>query len=101
MSLPPPPSAPPPPPEGYQYGTAGVARTERKAGWSLGCGIAGFIVLGVILGVIAIVLGLQARKAIAASAGALKGAGLAMAGIILGVIDIVVGVYIAAIVLNA
>jgi Domain of unknown function (DUF4190) len=101
MSVPPPPAAPPPPPEGYQYGTTGVARTEGKAIASLVCGIVGFIILGVVLGVVAIVLGVRARRVIAASAGALKGAGLAMAGIVLGVVDIIVGIYIAAVFMNA
>ena len=88
MSMPPPPAAPPPPP-GYGYGEAGPARNDGKAVASLVCGLVGLVLAGIILGIVAIVLGVQSRKAIDASAGQLKGRGMATAGLVLGIIDIV------------
>jgi len=92
-------SAPPPPPPppapvatGYGMSTPGAAaasRTSQKATASLVCGIVGFVCFGFILGVVAIILGVYARRDIEGSAGRLGGGGLATAGIVLGVIDIV------------
>jgi hypothetical protein len=88
MSMPPPPVAPPPPP-GYQYGEGGPARNDGKAVAALVCGLVGLVLAGIILGIIAIVFGVQSRKAIDASRGQLKGRGMATAGLVLGIVDIV------------
>lgn len=66
-------------------------RRSQKAVWSLICGIAGLIFFGVILGPIAVVLGIQARKDIAASS-ELDGEGMGLAGIIIGAIATVLGI---------
>ena len=94
---PPPPGAyPPPPPAAYgqpggyaDYGPPMQTKQSGKAIASLVCGIVGFCICGVILGPIAIFLGLQARKEIPASRGALTGDGMALAGIILGAVSLV------------
>ena len=49
----------------------GVPRTEPMATWSLVCGIAGFVICGVVLGVAAIVLANNAQRKIAASTNSL------------------------------
>jgi NhaP-type Na+/H+ or K+/H+ antiporter len=78
----------------------GVPRTEPMATWSLVCGIAGFVICGVVLGVAAIVLANNAQRKIAASNGTLTGYGLARAGRILGIIAAVVGIAVLAIFVN-
>lgn len=91
--------APPPAQEWSAPATPGAAtgappvprRRSQKAVWSLICGIAGLIFFGVILGPIAVLLGLQARKEIAASH-ELDGEGMGLAGIIIGAIATVLGV---------
>jgi hypothetical protein len=84
------------PPAG-QPGYAGYAAptTNPKATWALVTGIIG-IVLGCcglfgLVGIAGVVLGIQARREIAASQGALTGDGAALAGIILGGIGAVSG----------
>jgi hypothetical protein len=86
--MPPPPAAPPPPP-GYGYGEGAPVRNDGKAVASLVCGLVGLVLAGIILGIVAIVFGVQSRKAIDASGGQLKGRGMATAGLVLGIIDIV------------
>jgi hypothetical protein len=84
-------SPPPPPPAGSPYGAPPPAPANSpKAVWSLVCGIVGLVCFGIILGIVAVVLGRQAQA---------EGArgGMAKAGEILGYIDIalfVVGVII-------
>ena len=84
-------STPPPPgPTGGAYG-GGYAqpRTNQKATWALVTGILGMVCCGLVAGVPALILGIIAKKEIAASGGAQSGSGMAQAGIILGVISIV------------
>lgn len=68
-------------------------RTDSTAVASLVLGIAGIVitVLAPILGPVALVLGVKAKKRIAESGGAVEGAGIAQAGYILGVIATVIG----------
>ncbi|HYN74937.1 MAG TPA: DUF4190 domain-containing protein [Candidatus Limnocylindria bacterium] len=99
---PPPPSAYPPPPDGppgatpsvyaAAAGAVGVPKQNGKAIASLVLGIVGFCICGIILGGLAVFLGLQARKEIAASNGAQGGDGMALAGVIVGGIALVLGV---------
>lgn len=65
---------------------------------SLVLGIVSLVVFGIILGPIAIVLGVQAKKRIAASGGQLGGAGMATAGMILGVLGIIGAIIVAVVV---
>ena len=107
MSYPP---EPPPPGPGYgagygpgygpgqpPYGPM-VAPTSGKATASLVTGVASLVLswccgLGV-AGIVAIVLGVKARREIAASGGRLKGDGIALGGIVTGAIAIVLGLLI-------
>ncbi|HVF12432.1 MAG TPA: DUF4190 domain-containing protein [Actinomycetota bacterium] len=56
------------------------------------CGILGVTFFPVVLSIVAIVLGKQARDRIAASDGALDGLQFANAGFILGIVGLVLGV---------
>ncbi|KUN35494.1 DUF4190 domain-containing protein [Streptomyces longwoodensis] len=71
------------------YGTPSAAssgsRTNGLAIASLCCGIVGLFFLNIVLGPLAIVFGVIARR----QAGARNGAGMATAGLVLGVIDVV------------
>jgi len=76
-------------------------QTSGKAIVSLVFGIAGFILLPLIAGIVAVIVGYSAKSDIRKSAGVLKGEDMATAGIILGwvnlaltVIGICVGVVI-------
>jgi hypothetical protein len=78
-----------------------VPQTSSKAIVSLVFGILGFILLPLIAGIVAVIVGYSAKGDIRKSAGALKGEDMATAGIILGwvnlgltVIGICVGVVI-------
>jgi hypothetical protein len=80
---------------------ANSPKTSGKAVVSLVFGIIGFIVLPLIAGIVAVIVGYSAKGDIRKSAGALKGEDMATAGIILGwvnlgltVIGICVGVVI-------
>ena len=82
-------------PYGGQPGYApGFQQTNQKSTWSLVLGIVGFVCcpLLILTGILAIVLGSQAKNEIAQSGGTQKGAGNAKAGVILGWIG--VGVFI-------
>lgn len=114
MSYPP---EPPPPGPGYgagygpgygpgqpPYGPI-VAPTSGKATAALVTGVASLMLswccgLGV-TGVVAIVLGVKARREIAASGGRLKGDGIALSGIVTGAIAIVLGVLILVLIIVA
>lgn len=95
---PPPPYSPPgsqygaPPPSPYGGPSPYGSRIEGTAVGSLVCGILAvvFVILcvGLILGVIAVVLGIGASRKIDRSGGALQGRGLAIAGQVLGWIGI-------------
>lgn len=60
-------------------------KIDNKAIGSLVCGIIGFFVFGLILGIIALVLGFQVRKT--APRGTTS-RGMATAGIVLGIVDL-------------
>lgn len=85
---PPPPPLPPPPPSYPQYGyTPGgppvFARTNGLAIGSLVCALISPFLFG-LLAIPALILGYAARRAIARSGGAERGAGIALAGIVIG-----------------
>ena len=88
-----------PAPEYNEFGTAegtvAEQKTSGKAIAALVCGIGSLILFGVILGIIAIVLGVIARKEIAGNP-QLKGSGMALAGIITGVIGAILAVVLIA-----
>lgn len=101
MSYPP---EPPPHGPGYTpgyaagYGRPMVTPTNGKATAALVTGIASLILswccfLG-LGGIVAIALGVRARKEIAASGGTQQGDGLALAGIITGAIGVVLGLLV-------
>ena len=103
-ALPPVPPVPPPPPPPYPgYGYASVP-TDGRATAALVVGIVAVVGLfcygipAIILGPIAIFLGLSARRHIKASGGAVGGGGIAMAGWILGLLATVLGILILAVV---
>ena len=85
-------------PQPYQpYGPQG----SQKALWAMILGIGSivggtvlfcFYVLGIGLGIPAIILGILARKEITASGGRLTGSGLATAGLVTGIIGIILNV---------
>lgn len=58
---------------------------------SMVCGIVGLLFCGIVMGIIAIVLGTQARRSIAVNP-RYSGGGMATAGLVLGIIDLVFGV---------
>jgi len=70
-------------------------RKPGKAIASLVCGIISLFILGPILGAVAIVLGVMARKEIESDPN-LEGAGLALAGIITGAIGAVLAIVLIA-----
>lgn len=82
------------PPRTVPYAPRGTTPADRsgKATASFVLGIFSLIVCGVVLGIIAIVLGSQARKEIDASRGRVGGRGLATAGITLGAVGIALSV---------
>lgn len=59
---------------------------------SLALAVLGFCVCGIVLGTVAIFLGLQAKREIAASGGTQTGTGIAQAGFVVGIIVVVIGV---------
>ena len=74
---------------------AGQKKTAGKAIAALVCGILSLIVAGVILGAVAVVLGVLARKEIAGDPQQ-SGAGMALAGIITGAIGFVLAIILLA-----
>ncbi len=88
---------PPSPPPGQHpahltpQGSLGT-KSSGKATASLVCGIIGLIVFPVIFSVLAINLGLAAKREISRSGGQLSGEGKATAGIVLGIVGLVFGV---------
>lgn len=78
----------------YEAPVAGEATgTAGKAIAALVCGILSLVILGVILGAVAVVLGVLARKEIAVKPG-LGGSGMALAGIIVGAVGFVLSIVI-------
>lgn len=84
---PPPPMGPPP---GYQpYG--GFNQTPRslgKATAAMVCGIIGLVICPIVLSVLALVFGIQARGEIDRNPGAYTNRGQAQAGFVLGIIGL-------------
>ena len=79
-------------------GYTGAAAEKKRSGKAIGalvCGIISLVILGVILGVVAIVLGTMARREIQANPD-LEGDGMALAGIITGAIGAVLAVVLIA-----
>jgi hypothetical protein len=68
-------------------------RTNELAIVSLVCGVAGILnpLPGFALGIVGIVLGIKARRAIQASGGTMTGSGLALTGLICGIVSAVGG----------
>jgi len=67
---------------------AALPQNSSKAIVSLIFGIAGFILLPLIAGIVAVAVGYSAKKEIRESAGRLKGEDMATAGIILGWVNL-------------
>ncbi|MEX0991585.1 MAG: DUF4190 domain-containing protein [Actinomycetota bacterium] len=74
--------APPPPPPVAAPTSNGLATA------SLACAIVGLLVFGIVLGPIAIILGIVAQSQIAASGGQQGGKGTATAGVVIGLLDV-------------
>ncbi|MCA1702629.1 MAG: DUF4190 domain-containing protein [Actinobacteria bacterium] len=74
---------------------AGAPGRSGKAIGALVCGIGSLVILGIIVGIVAIVLGVMARKEIAAHPEK-AGSGMALAGIVLGAMGFVLGIVILA-----
>jgi hypothetical protein len=85
-------------PAGPGYGAPPPTGNNTKGVIALVLGILGFVfaiccsLLGLIIGVVAIILGRVARKEIASTGGAQGGDGMAKAGFILGIVDVVISV---------
>lgn len=82
-------SIPPPPLPSSQ-------KNHPRAVAALVCAVVGLLFFGIVLGVVAIVLGYQARNAIRLDPLKFKGDGIALAGLVLGIIDVVAYVAIVA-----
>jgi len=80
-------SIPPPPLPSSQT-------NHPRAVASLVCAVVGLLFFGIVLGVVAIFLGYQARNAIRLDPLKYKGDGIALAGLILGIFDVVAYVVI-------
>ena len=83
-------NAPPPPPPQPQVIYQPGATTSGKATASLVCGIIGILIFGIILGPLAIGLGVSAKNDIKNRPGELTGTGQADAGITCGAVAIVI-----------
>lgn len=83
-------SLPPPPPLGdLPANFDGTPMNHRRAVAALVFGIVGIIILPMVFGLIAVILGVQARQAIRQQPQVYKGDSTALAGIILGGLDLV------------
>ena len=71
-----------------EQGSASGTRTNGLAIASLVCGIAAFLILGIVGGALALIFGYIGRRQIDESGGAQTGRGMATAGIVLGWISI-------------
>lgn len=65
-------------------------RNDGRAIGALVCGILGLVVFGVVLGAVAIGLGVTAQRNIRRNPLVVKGYGMATTGLVLGIIDVVV-----------
>ncbi|MEO5710675.1 MAG: DUF4190 domain-containing protein [Nocardioidaceae bacterium] len=85
-------------PPGPGYGAPPPTGNNTKAVIALVLGILGFVfaiccsLLGLVIGIAALVLGRLSRKEIALTGGAQGGDGMARAGFVLGIVDIVIAV---------
>ena len=81
-----------PPPEMPKYtGNGGndvLPKRESRALVALVCALLGLLLLPIIFGGTAIVLGVQSRKKIETSQGMLTGEGLSKAAVIIGILDV-------------
>ena len=80
------------------FGGGGTVVDRKRSGKAIGalaCGILSLILFGIILGVVAVVLGTMARKEIRENPN-LEGDGMALAGIITGAIGAVLAVILIA-----
>lgn len=83
-------SLPPPPlPDDLPPGFAGVPVTHKRALAALVCGIVSLVFFPIVLGVVAVVLGFQARQMVERRPDVYKGSNLAIAGMALGAISVV------------
>lgn len=69
------------------YSQSAQKKTDGYAITALVTGLAGLFLFGIILGPIAVVFGVLAKKRIKESSGTLAGEGMATAGFILGIVD--------------
>ena len=81
------PSLPPPPPNSD---FSNSPRTDARAVAALVCGVLGLLILPLVFGAVAVILGRRSRQEISEQPLALKGLGLATAAVVLGAIDVVV-----------
>lgn len=81
-------SYPPPPDQNQGYGYQSAPQQNQKALWSMILGIVSLFCCGIITGVVAVILGGQAKSEIAQSNGTQTGEGMAKAGVITGWIGI-------------
>ena len=94
----PPPGHGQPAPYGPQMGYGipgqhlGPPRTSPKAIWSLVLALVGLVFCGILLGPVAIALGIVARRDINRSYGALRGDGLAIAGVVIGILTTIAAI---------
>ncbi len=82
-------SLPPPPLGGLPANFDGNPVNHKRAVAALVCGIVGIVILPIVFGILAVVLGVQARQAIRLQPMIYKGDSTALAGIVLGALDIV------------
>ena len=73
---------------------AAFAQVCGKATSAMWCGIIGLLCFGIILGPIAVIMGILAHSEISKSGGQLTGSGRATAGIILGILDTLAAIVI-------
>jgi hypothetical protein len=71
-----------------QQGVPVARQTEPLAIASLACGIASFLVIPVLGGLMAVILGHLARGSIRRSSGTREGSGVALAGLLLGYLNV-------------
>jgi hypothetical protein len=81
-----------PPPEIPKYSGNGFnelsPKRESRALVALVCALLGLLLLPIVFGGTAIVLGVQARKKVEASQGMLTGLGMSKAAVIIGILDV-------------
>ncbi len=79
----------PQPPTVQPQQPAGSLPNAPGAVASMVCGIIGIFCVGLVLGIIALVMGIGAKKKIQQNPGMYGGNGMATAGVVLGIIDVV------------